>query len=237
MHNTFNDDSDHCLSHHGILGQKWGKQNGPPYPLSDVKHKLVVRRAEKRKNKILSNPKKLYKHSDEFTIDEINDALLRIDTRNKIKDRIPKKVKAKPPVKLSPRKKKWAKSAVMLEKHMDKYRPEEFKRALEILDGSHRIYDKKMSELERPKKILDLGNAYLKTFINTFGNIKDGKKLFTDNNAKLKWTDDQRRVMRVLWGKEYSFDEIYDDPVKRQTMFTLMKNKNADEILAKLKEM
>lgn len=21
------------LQHHGILGQKWGKQNGPPYPL------------------------------------------------------------------------------------------------------------------------------------------------------------------------------------------------------------
>lgn len=23
------------LAHHGILGQKWGKKNGPPYPLSD----------------------------------------------------------------------------------------------------------------------------------------------------------------------------------------------------------
>ena len=21
------------ISHHGILGQKWGKRNGPPYPL------------------------------------------------------------------------------------------------------------------------------------------------------------------------------------------------------------
>lgn len=25
---------DKYLTHHGILGQKWGKQNGPPYPLS-----------------------------------------------------------------------------------------------------------------------------------------------------------------------------------------------------------
>ena len=35
------------LSHHGIKGQKWGKRNGPPYPLSDVTHDKVVKRAGK----------------------------------------------------------------------------------------------------------------------------------------------------------------------------------------------
>lgn len=40
-----------CLSHHGIIGQKWGKQNGPPYPLSNeisTGSKLKMTAAERR---------------------------------------------------------------------------------------------------------------------------------------------------------------------------------------------
>lgn len=34
-----------CLSHHGILGQKWGKQNGPPYPLNGSAHSSSEKKA------------------------------------------------------------------------------------------------------------------------------------------------------------------------------------------------
>ena len=34
------------LQHHGILGQKWGEKNGPPYPLDSSTHDRVVRGAE-----------------------------------------------------------------------------------------------------------------------------------------------------------------------------------------------
>jgi len=33
------------LSHHGILGQKWGKKNGPPYPLEPGNHSAAERKA------------------------------------------------------------------------------------------------------------------------------------------------------------------------------------------------
>lgn len=39
------------LEHHGIPGQKWGKQNGPPYPLSTKKHNSVTEGAEQKKKK------------------------------------------------------------------------------------------------------------------------------------------------------------------------------------------
>ena len=33
------------LAHHGILGQKWGKKNGPPYPLGESDHSASEKKA------------------------------------------------------------------------------------------------------------------------------------------------------------------------------------------------
>ena len=35
------------LKHHGIKGQKWGIQNGPPYPLDDKDHSSSEKKAKK----------------------------------------------------------------------------------------------------------------------------------------------------------------------------------------------
>jgi len=37
--------SDMYLVHHGILGQKWGKKNGPPYPLNPSDHSKSEQKA------------------------------------------------------------------------------------------------------------------------------------------------------------------------------------------------
>lgn len=52
------------LAHHGILGQKWGTKNGPPYPLSGGDYsrteKIKIRKARKKLNSIYNK-----KHFDE----------------------------------------------------------------------------------------------------------------------------------------------------------------------------
>lgn len=45
---TWNDGS--TLQHHGILGQKWGKRNGPPYPLDAKRHSASEKKAGWRKS-------------------------------------------------------------------------------------------------------------------------------------------------------------------------------------------
>ena len=37
------------IKHHGILGQKWGKQNGPPYPLKGGDYSAEETRKIRRK--------------------------------------------------------------------------------------------------------------------------------------------------------------------------------------------
>lgn len=52
--------SENYLIHHGILGQKWGQKNGPPYPLGASDHSSAERKAGKSGwSKIAKNVQKI----------------------------------------------------------------------------------------------------------------------------------------------------------------------------------
>lgn len=48
MHYYYN--AEDYISHHGILGQKWGKRNGPPYPLGQEAHSASEKKAGWKKS-------------------------------------------------------------------------------------------------------------------------------------------------------------------------------------------
>lgn len=53
--------SDDFLAHHGILGQKWGKKNGPPYPLDAGDHSASEKKAGWRDSLKNADKKKIAK--------------------------------------------------------------------------------------------------------------------------------------------------------------------------------
>lgn len=85
------------LYHHGILGQRWGQRNGPPYPLSSGAHSSSEKKAgwQKSLGRISSKEEKLSskKNKNQAKIDKLN-AKLSSD-KAKARDVRTEKLKAK----------------------------------------------------------------------------------------------------------------------------------------------
>lgn len=73
------------LYHHQRLGAKWGKRNGPPYPL-DYKQ-LSPEQKQKAKFEAIrtTNIKEINANIDEFSFNELNHVLDRYDLNRRVK--------------------------------------------------------------------------------------------------------------------------------------------------------
>lgn len=198
-------ENENSLMHHGIEGQKWGERNGPPYPLNPSKRSWREKRAAKRREKILSDPNKLYKHSDEFTKEEIDEAITRYRSKSELKNYTKNKTK-----KLAINKKIMARNARSLWRNRKHFSDEELKRALDRLDVEHKVYDKKYSEISRVQKLTNLGQGALDNIASGLGSV-------------IKISDIVTKSKHKKFDKNMTVGDNYNDYLHRQQRDYLMK--------------
>ena len=82
--------SSEALRHHGILGMKWGKKNGPPYPLGPGDHSAAEEAAMKKRrggfDTADTSKKSTAKQRHKMTDEELLERLGRLKKEKEVKD-------------------------------------------------------------------------------------------------------------------------------------------------------
>lgn len=82
--------NDTYLAHHGILGQKWGKKNGPPYPLDFSKLSAEERKQAKEESISKGDVKTANAHNNRsyYSTQELNELLNRFDLETRLQQKV-----------------------------------------------------------------------------------------------------------------------------------------------------
>lgn len=154
------------LYHHGIKGQSWGVENGPPYPLNAAGKKRFRDRLKAR-----------IKAGTEATKKKISEAS-RVHKENKAA-RKAAKIEEKAAERAEKRQKTLdtlAKSPTALYKNRDAYTTKELKDALDRINTEQKLHEMSVKELSRGKDILDTIVGYGQTANKAYAAAKQMKE-------------------------------------------------------------
>lgn len=151
------------LAHHGILGQKWGKQNGPPYPLKASDKSAAERKASGRQGYTPDEKyaKKLKKRSKEVWQKNNYDPKKRLEKEELLK----------------------SKDAMQLWLQRDDLSQKEMEERIKRLNTEQQLKEwmEKQNKASKSTKAMD---ALIKFIEKDIQNGMNGKKSFT---ATLAW--------------------------------------------------
>lgn len=160
------------LYHHGIKGQHWGAQNGPPYPLNAAGkarfRDRLKQRTKELKDGAASIGKKVASVGSNYKEAKATKKALKIEEKA-----------AKKQEQHQRNLDNLAKSPTYLYKHRDSFTTEELNQALNRINTEQRLHQASMQELKRGKDIVDTIIGYGKT-------INDAYKTANDLSANWK---------------------------------------------------
>ena len=168
------------LYHHGIKGQSWGVENGPPYPLNAAGKKKFRERLKARiKAGTEATKKKISEASRVYKENKAAKKAAKMD--EKAAERAEKRQKTLDTL---------SKSPTALYKNRDAYSTEELKKALDRINTEQKLHEMSMKELNRGKDILDTVVGYGQTAVKAYATGKQLKNNYDELFKGKKESDD-----------------------------------------------
>lgn len=213
------------IYHHGILGQKWGRQNGPPYPLAVGSHSASEKKAGWKKS--LGKTIKDYRTKKKRQ-------------KSAAKARVAKAKKAEE----AANREKNLKNPMWLKKHMDELSNDELKRAKERILLENDLRKESIRKMNAGKEYIDMVLGYANTGINAYDTVSNVTKKIKDAKdkaaAKEKEAENKKREEKLREDvKKKSSDDLIKD-IKRASQedayIKVMLKRKPDEKDKKKKE-
>ena len=181
------------LYHHGILGQKWGRKNGPPYPLGSGDHSASEKKAGWRKSLSQS-----------------------------VKDHKTKKKRAKAAAKARKAKKQKAEEAknkeknlrdpLWLKKHASELTNEELRSARERLQLENDLRSQSIRKINAGKEYADMVLGYLNTGVNAYDTVS---KIYNKVDEIKSSSENKQKEARYKKEAKDMSDKDLENYVKR----------------------